>query len=57
MQALPASAAPSETVDDAMYKLVLSYCIDKAGQKIADYMGISHKEVKQRMARQVGRSA
>lgn len=46
MQLLPADAAPVEIVDEAMYKLVLSYTIDKASLQIAEGKGIPHEEVK-----------
>ena len=35
MLSLPSDATPAETVDEAMYKLVLSYSIDRARQQIA----------------------
>ena len=50
MQCLPDSDAATETVDEAMYKLVLSYVIDKANQQIEEGQGIPHAEVKRRMA-------
>lgn len=50
MQLLPADATVAETVDEAVYKLVLSYIIDKAEQQIAEGKGIPHEEVRQRMA-------
>ena len=50
MQLLPADATAPETVDEAMYKLVLSYCIDKADQQIAEGKGFPYEEVGQRMA-------
>ena len=39
-----------KTADDAMYKLVLSYVIDKANQQIEEGQGIPHAEVMRRMA-------
>ncbi len=50
MRLLPADTATAETVDDAMYKLVLSYSIENAGQQIAEGKGIPHQEVKRRIA-------
>ena len=50
MHLLPADATVAETVDEAMYKLVLSYSIDKASLQIAQGKGIPHEEVKRRMA-------
>ena len=50
MGLLPTEASTAETVDEAMYKLVLSYIIDKASLDIADGKGISHEEVKRRIA-------
>ena len=51
MQSLPPGASAAETVDEAAYKLVLSYNIDKALREIADGKGIPHEEVRQRLAR------
>ena len=50
MRLLPADATVAETVDDAMYKLVLSYSIDKASKDITEGKGVPHEEVKLRMA-------
>ena len=50
MRLLPAEASTAETVDDAMYKLVLSYIIDKASLQIAEGKGIPHQEVKRQIA-------
>lgn len=50
MGLLPIEASTAETVDEAMYKLVLSYIIDKASLDIAEGKGISHEEVKRRIA-------
>ena len=50
MHLLPADATPAEAVDEAMYKLVLSYSVEKASQQIAEGMGISHEDVKRSMA-------
>ncbi len=50
MSTLLADATAAETVDDAMYKLVLSYSIEKASKNIADGKGIAQEEVKLRMA-------
>ena len=49
IQRLPADGTASETIDEAMFQLVLSYSIDMACQHIADGMGIPRQEVKQRM--------
>ena len=51
MRLLPADATAPELVDGAMYELVLSYCIEKAGRQIAEGKGISHEEIKQRLTR------
>ena len=50
MGLLPIEASAAETVDDAMYRLVISYSIDKASLQIAERKGIPHEEVKQRIA-------
>jgi len=50
MRLLPDEVSTAETVDDAMYKLVLSYIIDKASLQIAEGKGIPHQEVKRRIA-------
>ena len=50
MQLMPADATPAEAVDEALYKLVLSYSVEKASQQIAEGMGISHEDVKRSMA-------
>ena len=49
MELLPADDAPAETVDEAMYKLFLSYRIDLAEKQISEGMGIPHAEVRQRL--------
>lgn len=50
MQLLPEDAAPTESVDEAMYKLVLSYNIAKAIREIVKGQGISDDEARQLMA-------
>ena len=50
MQLLPEDAAPIESVDEAMYKLVLSYNIAKAIREIVKGQGISDDEARQLMA-------
>lgn len=50
MHLLPADATVAETVDEAMYKLALSYSIDKASLQIAEGKGIPHQEVKRRVS-------
>lgn len=50
MRLLPADVTPAETVDDAMYRLVISYSVDKASLQIVEGKGIPHEEVKQRIA-------
>lgn len=45
-------ATVAETVDDAMYKLVLSYSIDKFSQQITEGKGIPQEEVKQLVRQQ-----
>lgn len=57
MHLLPADASIAETVDEAMYKLILSYSIDKSSLQIAEGKGIPHEEVKRRMAEWRQRSA
>ena len=47
---LPADATPAVTVDEAMYKLVQSYIVDKASQQIAFEKGIHREEVRQLIA-------
>ena len=49
MRLLPAADAP-ETVDEAMYNLVLSYSIDKACNQIAEGKGVPYEDVRQRLA-------
>ena len=49
MRLLPADAAPAETVDEAMYKLFLSYRIDLGEKQISEGMGIPQAEVRQRL--------
>ena len=49
MRFLPANATTPETVDEAMYKLFLSYRVDLGEKQIAEGMGIPHAEVRQRM--------
>ena len=49
MELLPADAAPAETVDEAVYKLFLSYRIDLGEKQISEGMGIPHAEVRQRL--------
>ena len=51
MRLLPADTTAPELVDEAMYELVLSYCIENAGRQIAEGKGISHEEIKQRLTR------
>ena len=50
MEHLPSSASVPETVDEAMYKLFLSYRIDLGEKQIVEGMGIPHAEVRQRLA-------
>ena len=49
MQLLPANASAAETVNEAMYKLFLSYRIDLGEKQISEGMGIPHAEVRQRL--------
>ena len=51
MRLLPADTTAPELVDEAMYELVLSYCIENASGQIAEGKGISHEEIKQRLTR------
>ena len=46
MEHPPSNASVPETVDEAMYKLFLSYRIDIGEKQIAEGMGIPHEEVK-----------
>ena len=50
MEHLPSNASVPETVDEAMYKLFLSYRIDLGEKQIVEGMGIPHAEVRQRLA-------
>lgn len=50
MGLLSIEASLAEAVDDAMYKVVLSYIIDKASLDIAEGKGIPHDEVRRRVA-------
>lgn len=49
MEQLPSNASVPETVDEAVYKLFLSYRIDLGEKQIAEGMGIPHAEVRQRL--------
>lgn len=49
MEHLPSNASVPETVDEAMYKLFLSYRIDLGEKQIVEGMGIPHAEVRQRL--------
>jgi len=50
MEHLPSIASVPETVDEAMYKLFLSYRIDLGEKQIVEGMGIPHAEVRQRLS-------
>ena len=52
MEHLPSNASVAETVDEATYKLFLSYRIDLGEKQLAEGMGIPHAEVRQRLAQQ-----
>ena len=49
MEHLPSNASAPEIVDEAMYKLFLSYRIDLGEKQISEGMGIPHAEVRQRL--------
>ena len=50
MRLLPSEAAAAVIVDEALYKLSLSYIVDKASLQIAEGRGIPHTEVLQHLA-------
>ncbi len=47
---LPSDASPAEAVDEAMYRLVLSYSYEKAIKQTAEDKGIPHEDVRQQLA-------
>ena len=49
VQSLPARASQAETVDKAMYQLVISYSIDRDCRQIADGQGIPHHDVREHL--------
>jgi hypothetical protein len=50
MQELPDKATAEETIDEAMDQLYLLYRIQRGDQQIEQGQGISHDEVKRRIA-------
>lgn len=50
MQELPDEATAEETIEEAMDRLYLLYRIERGERQIAEGKGISHEEVRQRMA-------
>ena len=54
IQALPEDFNAAEFVDEAVYRLVLSYSMDKAIEQIAAGTGIPHEELKHHVAQRHG---
>ena len=50
MQELPEEATAEETIDEAMDRLYLLYRIQRGDRQIEEGKGISHEEVKRRIA-------
>ena len=54
MRGLPDAASATETVDEAMYELVLSYYIETAGRQMTEGKGIPWEEVQRRLGQPPG---
>ena len=54
MQELPEEATAEETIDEAMARLYLLYRIQRGDRQIEAGKGISHEEVKRRLAQRQG---
>ena len=50
MQELPDEAGVEDTIADAMDKLYLLYRVERGEQQISDGKGMSHDEVRRRIA-------